>query len=139
MRILIADDHEVIRKGVIRVLRAHNETAELLEATNGKEAVEKAIEWKPNLILLDVRLPCLSGFEVAKEIRERDPLIRILFFSIHGGSEILDQAMLGGDGFILKDKIVEMLPNAIYALSHRQRFFPSISPADFEDEEPGIQ
>jgi two-component system, NarL family, invasion response regulator UvrY len=139
MRILIADDHEVIRKGVIRVLQAHNETAELLEAANGKEAVEKAIEWKPNLILLDVRLPLLSGFEVAKEIRQRDPLIRILFFSIHDGSEILEQAMLEGDGFVLKDKIVELLPSAIHALSRRQRFFPSISQADFEDEEPGIQ
>jgi DNA-binding NarL/FixJ family response regulator len=120
---LIADDHEVIRRGVIRVLQSRGDV-ECAEATNGREAVEKALEWKPDLVLLDVRLPVLSGFDAAKEIKERQPDIPILFFSIHDTKEILEQARSVGDGFILKDKIVEMLPNAIDALRHKQTFFP---------------
>jgi DNA-binding NarL/FixJ family response regulator len=124
MRILIADDHEIIRSSVIRVLQSRADV-ECAEATNGKEAVEKALEWKPDLILLDVRLPVLSGFDAAREIKQHQPDIPILFFSIHDTNEILEEARLVGDGFILKDKIVEMLPGAIDALRQRQPFFPS--------------
>jgi DNA-binding NarL/FixJ family response regulator len=124
MRILIADDHEIIRSSVIRVLQSHTDV-ECAEATNGKEAVEKALEWKPDLILLDVRLPVLSGFDAAREIKRYAPDIPILLFSIYNTREILEEARSVGDGFILKDRVVEMLPNAIDALSRKQRFFPS--------------
>src|ERR1700756_5108143 len=125
MRILIADDHEIIRSSVIRVLQSRTDVQECAEATNGQEAVEKALEWKPDLILLDVRLPLLSGIEAAQQIKQHTPEIPILFFSIHNANEILEEAKLVGDGFILKDKIVEMLPNAIDALLRRETFFPS--------------
>ena len=125
MRILIADDHEVIRRGVIRVLQSRDDVEECAEATNGKEAIERALEWKPDLILLDVRLPLLDGFAVAREIKHHQPDIAILFFSIYDTNEILEEAKSVGDGFILKDKIVEMLPSAIEALLHKQTFFPS--------------
>jgi DNA-binding NarL/FixJ family response regulator len=125
MRILIADDHEVIRRGVIRVLQSRDDVEEYAEATNGKEAIEKALEWKPDLILLDVRLPLLDGFAVAREIKQHEPDIAILFFSIYDTDEILEEAKSVGDGFILKEKIVEMLPSAIDALRHKQPFFPS--------------
>jgi DNA-binding NarL/FixJ family response regulator len=125
MRILIADDHEVIRRGVIRVLQSRGDVEECSEATNGKEVVEKALEWKPDLILLDVRLPVLSGFDAAKEIKKHAPDIAILFFSIHDTNDILEEARLMGDGFITKDKIVEMLPNAVDALLRKEPFFPS--------------
>ncbi len=124
MRILIADDHEIIRSSVIRVLQSRTDV-ECAEATNGKEAVEKALECKPDLILLDVRLPLLSGIEAAQEIKQHAPEIPILFFSIHDANEILEEAKLVGDGFILKDKIVGMLPNALAALLDGQTFFPS--------------
>lgn len=125
MRVLIADDHEVIRRGVIRVLQSRADVEECAEATNGKEAVEKALEWKPDLVLLDIRLPVLSGFDAAREIKQHAPDIPILFFSIHDTSEIVEEARSVGDGFILKDRIVEMLPNAMTALLNKQAFFPS--------------
>jgi len=134
MRILIADDHEVIRRGVIRVLQSRGDV-ECAEATNGREAVEKALVWKPDLVLLDVRLAVLSGFDAAKEIKQRQPDIPILFFSIYDTNEILEQARSLGDGFILKDKIVEMLPNAIHALLHKQTFFPSDNETDSPNED----
>jgi DNA-binding NarL/FixJ family response regulator len=131
MRILIADDHDAIRSSVIRLLQSRADVEECAQATNGKEAVEKALEWKPDLVLLDARLPMLSGFDAAKEIKQSAPDIPILFFSIHDTTEILEQARLVGDGFILKDKIVEMLPSAIDALRHKKQFFPAH--ADSED------
>ena len=132
MRILVADDHEVIRNSVIRVLQSRGDVEECAVATNGREAVEKAVEWKPDLILLDIRLPVLSGFDAAKEIKERAPHIAILLFSIHNTQEILDQASVVGDGFLLKDKIVEMLPNAIEALRRGERFFPADHQTELE-------
>jgi DNA-binding NarL/FixJ family response regulator len=131
MRILIADDHEIIRSSVIRVLQSRTDV-ECAEATNGKEAVEKALEWKPDLILLDVRLPVLSGFDAARQIKQRQPGIPILFFSIHDTNEIEEEARLVGDGFILKDKIVEMLPKAVVAVLQKNTFFP---PVDRTNEE----
>jgi DNA-binding NarL/FixJ family response regulator len=125
MRILIADDHEVIRRGVIRILQSRGDVDECAEATDGKEAVQKAMEWKPDLILLDVRLPLLDGFAVAREIKQHEPDIPILLFSIYDTKEILEEAKSVADGFILKEKTVELLPNAIQALLSKQPFFPS--------------
>ena len=125
MRILIADDHEIIRSSVIRVLQSRTDVEDCAQATNGQEAIEKALQWKPDLILLDVRLPVLSGFEAAKQIKQHRPEIPILFFSIHAADDVFEAAKLVGDGFILKDKIVEMLPNAIQALLTKRTFFPS--------------
>jgi DNA-binding NarL/FixJ family response regulator len=131
MRILIADDHEVIRSGVLRVLQSRGDV-ECAEATNGQEAVEKALAWKPDLVLLDVRLPVLSGLDAARQIKQHEPDIFILFFSIHDTHEILEQARRMGDGFILKENIVEMLPKALEALLQKQSFFP---PSDRIDQE----
>ena len=123
MRILIADDHEVIRRGVARVLQSRGDVEEYVEATNGEEAVEKALACKPDLILLDIQTPLLDGSAVARKIKQKEPGIPILFFSIYDTDEILEEARSVGDGFLLKEKIVEMLPDAIDALLRKQRFF----------------
>ena len=70
-------------------------------------------------------MPLLDGFAVAREIKQHGPDIAILFFSIYDTKEILEEARSVGDGFILKEKIVEMLPSAIDALRNKQPFFPS--------------
>ena len=71
MRILIADDHEAVRKGVCAILSAREDVEICGEAENGKEAIEKAHALKPDLIILDITMPVLSGFEAAREIRKR--------------------------------------------------------------------
>ncbi len=83
MRILIVDDHEAIRRVVIRVLQSRGNVGnvvECAEATNGKEAVDKALVWKPDLILLDVFLPVLAGFVAASEIKQHQPIFPFSFF-----------------------------------------------------------
>src|SRR5690349_8521223 len=74
MRILIADDHEVIRKVVTKILHTRA-NVQCIEAVDGLEAVSKALEFRPEVILLDVRMPSLSGFEAATRIREQLPSV----------------------------------------------------------------
>jgi DNA-binding NarL/FixJ family response regulator len=125
MRILIADDYNAIRAGVIRILQSRGD--EYAEATSGTETVEKALEWKPDLVLLDIRLPVLSGFDAARILKQHHPDTPILFCSIYDSPETLQEARLIGDGFILKEKMVEMLPSAIEAVVHNKQFFPADS------------
>jgi len=95
--------------------------------------VDKALVWKPDLILLDVFLPVLAGFVAASEIKQHQPHIPILFFSIYATDEILKEAGSVGDGFILKETVVEMLPKAVDALLQKQPFFPSVDRSDQEN------
>jgi NarL family two-component system response regulator YdfI len=88
--------------------------------------VDTAIGWKPDLVILDIRLPVLSGFDAARQIKQHEPDIFILLFSIHDTVEILEEAKSVANGFILKDKVVEMLPKAVDALLQKQSFFPPV-------------
>ena len=123
MRILIADDHEVIRRTVIRIFELRPEV-ECAEAENGREAVEKALQLKPDLVVLDIRMPDLGGFEAAREIKRHLPSVRILFFSIHDTSEILEDAKAIGEGVIVKDQAATVLLKAVDALLRNETFFP---------------
>lgn len=124
MRILIADDHEMIRRAVITILRSLGDIEEFVQAVNGKDAVEKARESNPDLVLLDVSMPVLDGFGAAKEIKQDLPKAPILFFSIYDDETILEQAKSMGEGLVLKDQMGTMLSKAVDALLQGQRFFP---------------
>ena len=82
MRILIADDHEAVRKGVCAILGSRDDVEICGEAENGKEAIEKAVALTPDLIVLDITMPVLSGFEAAREIR-RTSAARADLDSVH--------------------------------------------------------
>ena len=88
--------------------------------------MDKALEWKP-LVLLDIRLPVLSGFDAARILKQHHPDIPILFCSIYDAPDVLQEARLTGDGFILKEKMAEKLSNAIEAIVRKQQFFPADS------------
>jgi DNA-binding NarL/FixJ family response regulator len=122
--ILIADDHEVIRRGIVKILQSRA-GIECAEVGNGKEAVGKAVELNPDLILLDLSMPVLDGFSAAREIRQRLPDLPILFFSIYDTKEILNKARSMGEGMVLKDQAGTTLLEAVDALLRRETFFPS--------------
>jgi DNA-binding NarL/FixJ family response regulator len=124
MRILIADDHEIIRRAVITILRSRADIEECTEAVNGKDAVEKARESNPDLVLLDINMPVLDGFGAAKEIKQLLPEVPILFFSIYDDEAMMDQARSLGEGVVLKDQMGAMLLKAVDALLQKQMFFP---------------
>lgn len=125
MRLLIADDHETIRKGVRSIL-AHRSDIEVCgEATNGREAIDQAIALKPDLIILDINMPVLSGFVAAQEIKRLMPEVPILFFSVHDSRRMVEEAKaIGIQGFVSKDQAGAVLLKAIDALCSKISFFP---------------
>jgi two-component system nitrate/nitrite response regulator NarL len=92
VRILIVDDHEAVRKGVCAILSSRLDIEVCGEAVNGKEALAKATELRPDLIILDVSMPVLSGFDAARQIRKIVPEARILMFSMPESKQFLEEA-----------------------------------------------
>ena len=105
MRILIADDHEAVRKGICTILTSQLELSaeDCIEAANGQEAIQKALMYKPDVIILDINMPLVSGFGAAKELRLLTPETPILFFTMHTGEQfVLEARKAGVQGFVAK-------------------------------------
>ena len=127
VRILIVDDHEAVRKGVRAILRSRPELEVCGEAANGKEAIAKAQELKPDLIILDITMPVLDGFGAAKEIRSLQADVPILFYSMNDGRALMESAKaVGANGFVTKSEAAAVLLKAVGALSKKETFFPSL-------------
>jgi DNA-binding NarL/FixJ family response regulator len=106
-RLLIVDDHEVVRKGV-RLLFANSDSIEICgEAQNGMEAVRMVTELSPDVVILDLSMPGMNGFETAAKLRSIAPSVRIVFFSVH---EIPSTALwIGADAFVSKSSALQDL------------------------------
>jgi DNA-binding NarL/FixJ family response regulator len=117
IRVLIADDHAVVREGVRHVLAAEPGFDVVGEASDGAETVRLAAELGPDVVVLDISMPKLSGFEAAEQIRRRTPDARILVLSIHDHEEYVLKGMrLGADGYLRKDSTPAELRRAIRAV-----------------------
>jgi two-component system nitrate/nitrite response regulator NarL len=124
MRILIADDHEVVTRGVISILSKRKDVEVVNDAPNGKRAVEKAREAKPDLIILDITMPVLDGFGAARQIRRFLPKVPILFLSMHHGRHVEEQVKsVGAQGFVKKDEAGIVLLKAVDSLLRNETFF----------------
>jgi DNA-binding NarL/FixJ family response regulator len=125
LRILVADDHEAVRKGVCAILGARQGVEVCGEAENGKEAIEKATTLEPDLIILDITMPVLSGFEAAREIRKLLPQVPILILSMHESSQLIEEAKkIGVRGYVTKTQVGGTLLQAVDALLRKETFFP---------------
>ena len=103
MRILVADDSDIVRRGVIDILSEEREWTVCGEAKNGSEALQKACELEPDLILLDVSMPDISGLEIARRLRVEVPKAKILVVSQHNPAQLLPFVIeAGGDGCLDK-------------------------------------
>jgi DNA-binding NarL/FixJ family response regulator len=131
IRILIADDHDAVRRGVRAVLLSRDDIQVCAEASDGSEAITKALQSKPDLIILDLTMPILGGFAAAKELRRLLPDTPILFYSMHQGEHLIREAQqMGVQGFVSKSNISDTLLDAVDSLVlHKTTFFP---PADSE-------
>ena len=126
VKILIVDDHEMIRTGIRSILRSRGEFQVCGEASDGEEAIEKARELKPDLVILDINMPMLDGFGAAKVIKQDIPEVQILFFSMHTGRNLVEQAKLAGaQGFVAKDQAGSLLLTAVETMSRNLTFFPT--------------
>ena len=117
LRILIADDHELYRRGVRSLLAGRNDCQVCGEAENGQEAVEKTRELKPDLVILDITMPVLNGLEAARQIKAFSPDTLILILSMHSTKEYMEEVnTIGARGYIEKGRTGDALTKAIDAI-----------------------
>ena len=125
-RILIADDHEVVRRGIRTMLETHTGWEVSGEAGDGREAVARARELKPDLVLLDIGMPNLNGIEAARQILADCPATHILILTMHYSSQVVREVLaVGARGFLLKSDAGRDLITAVEAVQQHQTFFTS--------------
>lgn len=129
VRVLIADDHQLIRSGMRALLERGNEFEIVAEAADGYEAIELALEHKPDVILLDVGMPRLSGTDAAQTISEKLPGARIVMVSMHSDEGYVLRALkAGAKGYLLKASPEADIIAAVRAVAAGNAYFsPSIT------------
>lgn len=116
IRIMIVDDHEMVRRGLATFLRTSPNFVLVAEASNGQEAIEKCAQFVPNVILMDLMMPEMDGFAATSAIRERFPLVSVIALSSASDTNtIAAAARAGAVGYLLKSVSTEELATAIYA------------------------
>jgi len=126
LRILVADDHHVVRTGLRALLESKSGWQVCAEAANGREAVEKATALKPDVAVLDIGMPLLNGVEATRQIHKLSPQTEVLILTMHD-SDLLVQEVLeaGARGYILKDDADRNLLAAVDALRRHKPFLSS--------------
>jgi DNA-binding NarL/FixJ family response regulator len=123
VRLLVVDDHAVVRRSICSLLSQDPTLDVICETASGEEAVEKAGELHPDLVLLDIGLPRISGIEAARQIRRVSPNSQIIFLSQHDSLNMAKEAMkVGGHGYVTKIDAGPELLKAIHAVREGTRF-----------------
>jgi DNA-binding NarL/FixJ family response regulator len=123
LRILVVDDHAVVRRGVRALLEGHPGWEVCGEAGTGREAVEMAGRLKPDIVVLDLSLPELNGLEATRQILKESPRTEVLVLTMHHSEELAQQVLqAGARGYILKSDAGESLIAAVETLVRREPF-----------------
>lgn len=123
IRLLVADDHPVVRAGLCTLLNTQPDMEVVAEADGGAMAIEQALKWLPDVIVMDITMEDINGLMAAREIRGRLPRIKVLVLTIHNSVEYLRQALdSGATGYVLKQAADTELAVAIRAV-HRGEIF----------------
>ncbi len=129
IRVLIADDHSLMRQGLKQILELEEDIEVVAQAGNGEEAIEKIISFFPNVILLDINMPKLSGIEVLRRIRDMGINSKVIILTIHDEKEYLCKTInSGANGYVLKDADSDSLVKAIKDVNDGKSYIqPSIA------------
>lgn len=135
VRILLADDHALLREGLRKIIEGHQGWEVIGEAADGREAVRQALELKPDLVILDLAMPQLSGVDAIQQIVRRLPATRVLVVSMHADEVYVTRALkAGAHGYLLKDSAGNELLRAITAVTQHKSFFsPAVSRVMLDD------
>lgn len=135
IRILLCDDHAVIRRGLRLVLEQHEDLQVIGEGADGREAVQLAEALKPDIVVLDITMPNLNGIEAARQISGKQPGISIIVLSMHADESFVLKALkAGARGYVLKEAPEGDLVKAIRVVSEGKSFFsPAVSRMLVED------
>src|SRR3954454_4561353 len=124
LRILLADDHEIVRRGLKELLEEHPGWTVCAQAANGREAVELAVESRAQVAVLDFSMPELNGLEATRRIRQAAPEIEVLMFTMHGSEELIREVLdAGARGYLLKSDAARQLIPAVESLSRHVPYF----------------
>ncbi|NQU84140.1 MAG: response regulator transcription factor [Mariniphaga sp.] len=114
IKVLIVDDHKIMREGLCKLLKNKSNISVIGEAENGRDALNMAKAYNPNVVLMDVLMPDLNGIEATKTILSHSPDTRIIALSSHGGKEFVTGMLgAGASGYLLKDCAFDELVDAI--------------------------
>jgi len=128
-RILLADDHEIIREGLRSVLETRKDWEIVGEATNGREAVKKVGELKPDVVVMDISMPELNGLEAVRQIVKQVPRTEVLVLTMHDSEDLVRGVLdAGARGYLLKSDASRQLISAIEALRlHKPYLTPRVN------------
>jgi len=134
-RILLADDHSVVRSGFRLILNQQPDLEVVGEAASGTEAVRQTLALKPDLVIMDVGMPDINGVEATRRIIEQCPDCKVLILSMHRDSVYVRETLrAGAKGYLLKDSIDEDLVNAVRAVARGEGFLsPAVSKTVLDD------
>ncbi len=135
LRILVADDHGIVRKGICLQLQQHPQFHVVGEAADGREAVRLAETLKPDIVIMDIAMPNLNGIEATAQIVKGNPRIGVILVSMHSDDSYLSRALnAGARGYLVKETADADLPRAVEAAAQGKPFFsPAISKLLVED------
>jgi DNA-binding NarL/FixJ family response regulator len=124
IKILIVDDHEVVRDGLKNILLSLNNVSIAGEAANGEDSISLYDSLKPDLVIMDISMPGMNGIEATRIIKENDPNAKILILTMHDNQEYLNQIIRSGaKGFVLKNTDKEELLDAVKTVAGGENFF----------------
>ncbi len=125
-RVLIADDHEVVRQGLLRILEGAADIEVVAECTTGREAMARAAELEPDIAIIDIGMPELNGLEATRQILQSHPRTEVLILTIHESEQLVQDVLAAGaKGYLLKSDASKDLLAAIAALCQHKPFFTS--------------
>jgi DNA-binding NarL/FixJ family response regulator len=125
LKILLVDDERMVRSALQRLLRARPEWKVVGEAIDGLDAVSKARDLKPDVVIMDVTMPEMNGLQATPAIKKENPAIEILIFTQHDSNQIVREAQkAGASGYLLKSQ-AHWLAAAVDAISQHKPFFQS--------------
>ncbi len=124
LRILIADDHELVRRGLVALLQSHEGWEICAEAKDGREAVEKSRQLKPDVVILDVGMPNLNGLAATRQLMQLDSELKVIVLTITDSDQVIREALdAGARGFVLKSDAARDLVTAVEAVQRNRMFF----------------
>lgn len=123
MRILIADDHGIVRQGLVSVIEKQRDMEIVGQAEDGQTAVELARELSPHVVIMDITMPGLNGVEATRQIVSRNPEIKVVILSMHPDGRIVREALqAGASGYVLKSYLLDDLLKAVHAVMQGEAY-----------------